>query len=63
MSQRLRESLSLLKRLNEARRIGQTQAADMLDEQLDEHDDRCGYKKRRTAPYFQRRMSKKRSPR
>lgn len=40
---RLTDSLALLKRLNEARRIGQHYAASLLTEQLDEHDSAGGW--------------------
>lgn len=40
---RLRESVEILKRLNEARRIGQGHAASLLTEQLDEHDAKAGW--------------------
>ena len=42
-SSRLRESLDLLKRLNEARRIGQQQAALDLNEELELRDWDIGY--------------------
>lgn len=43
MASRLSTSLALLKRLNDARRIGQHDAAAELDRLLEEHDARCGY--------------------
>lgn len=43
MGSTLSDSLALLRRLNEARRIGQGYAALLLNEQLEEHDARLGY--------------------
>jgi len=42
VSRRL-EALAILRLLNEARRIGQGYAAEMLDEHLDDLDQRGGY--------------------
>lgn len=39
-------SLKLLRLLNEARRIGQGEAARLIEEYLDEHDQKRGYHRR-----------------
>ena len=43
VASRLETSLAILVRLNEARRIGQGEAALLLNEQLEAHDEACGY--------------------
>ena len=43
---RLERSLKILVRLNEARRINQPEAVEMLEDALNEHDLQCGYDRR-----------------
>ncbi len=51
MAEHLTHSLALLVRLNEARRIGQRDAATELDVELERHDQRRGFSRSHSVDY------------
>lgn len=52
MTGAITEALAILVRLNEARRIGQLEAAFWVDECLEDFDRARGYSRSRSADYF-----------